>query len=116
MPRRQPELYVHSNSVWGGRSFEWAVVVGIPMRAPVMHVADTPITSGQPCFAGGQVTGDSRLGPLKDLNGYFPFTVPTSREQWQDRAEQVRRQIQVATGLWPMPEKTPLNAVVLWCR
>src|SRR3954471_20360733 len=60
----------------------------------------------------GQLPNDARLQPPKDLNGYFPFTVPTSKEAWQTRAEKVRRQILVAEGLWPMPTKTPLNAVI----
>ena len=55
---------------------------------------------------------DARLKPLKDLDGYFPFTVPASKEAWAKRAERVRRQILVSQGLWPMPTKTPLNAVV----
>jgi dienelactone hydrolase len=60
----------------------------------------------------GQLPKDARLDPLKDQNGYFPFTPPKSKEAWDQRAELVRRQILVAAGLWPMPEKTPLNAVV----
>ena len=36
---------------------------------------------------------------------------PTTKEAWEARAEQVRRRILVANGLWPMPE-TPANAVV----
>lgn len=55
---------------------------------------------------------DSRLGPPKDLNGYFPFRPPASKQAWDDRAGKVRTQILVATGLWPMPEKTPLNPVI----
>jgi dienelactone hydrolase len=55
---------------------------------------------------------DIRLQPLKDLNGYFPFTPPKSRAEWDPRAEHVRRQILVAEGLWPMPTKTPLRAVI----
>ncbi|MCE9607773.1 MAG: acetylxylan esterase [Planctomycetia bacterium] len=55
---------------------------------------------------------DARLGPLKDLDGYFPFTVPTSTETWQKRADFVRKQVAVSQGIWPMPTKTPLNAVV----
>src|SRR5436305_14347769 len=55
---------------------------------------------------------DARLGPPKDLNGYFPFTPPASKQAWDDRAAKVRTQILVATGLWPMPEKTPLNPVI----
>src|SRR5438046_2826776 len=55
---------------------------------------------------------DARLGPPKDLNGYFPFSPPETKEAWNDRAAKVRTQMQVATGLWPMPEKSPLNAVI----
>ncbi len=55
---------------------------------------------------------DERMEALKDLNGYFPFTPPQNLEQWQQRGEYVRRQILVAMGLWPMPTKTPLNAVI----
>ncbi|MCO8121255.1 acetylxylan esterase [Stieleria sp. TO1_6] len=55
---------------------------------------------------------DVRHQPLKDLDGYFPFNPPESLEQWEQRKEDVRRQILVATGLWPMPTKTPLNPVV----
>ena len=55
---------------------------------------------------------DSRLGPLKDLNGYFPFTAPKSVQAWEPRRELIRRQLLVSQGLWPMPTKTPLNAVI----
>ena len=60
----------------------------------------------------GQLPKDARLEPLKDENGYFPFTPPKTREAWQQRAEQVRRQILVPPGLWPMPAKTPSHAVI----
>lgn len=55
---------------------------------------------------------DVRLQPLKDLNGYFPMTPPKSKAEWDQRAEYLRRQILVSQGLWPMPTKTPLNAVI----
>ena len=55
---------------------------------------------------------DARLGPLKDLNGYFPFATPKSVKAWEPRREFVRRQLLVSQGLWPMPTKTPLNAVI----
>lgn len=55
---------------------------------------------------------DARLEPLKDLNGYFPFTPPSSLSDWLARKEYVRRQILVAGGLWPIPTKTPLGAVI----
>src|SRR5690349_10090833 len=55
---------------------------------------------------------DIRLQPLKDLKGYFPFTPPGSRAEWDTRADYVRRRILVSQGLWPMPTKTPLGAVL----
>lgn len=55
---------------------------------------------------------DVRHQPLKDLDGYFPFNPPSSLSEWEVRREKVRRQILVSQGLWPMPTKTPLNAVI----
>ena len=63
-------------------------------------------------FTGGKKPTDVRLGAPKTLNDYFPFVVPKSKEAWETRRKQLREQLLVATGLWPMPEKTPLNAVV----
>jgi dienelactone hydrolase len=60
----------------------------------------------------GQLPNDARLQPLKDLDGYFPFTPPASKAEWEKRAERVRRQILISQGLWPMPTKTPLNPVI----
>src|SRR5262245_51148041 len=60
----------------------------------------------------GQLPRDARLEPLKDLDGYFPFQVPATKEEWEKRAERVRRQVLVSQGLWPMPTRGPLNAVV----
>lgn len=60
----------------------------------------------------GSVPNDVRLEPPKDLDGYFPFQPAASPEEWSKRADPLRRQIQVALGLWPRPTKTPLHAVV----
>jgi dienelactone hydrolase len=63
-------------------------------------------------LAPGQAPQDSRLGKPRDLNGYFPMTVPTSKDEWETRRQHVREQVLVATGLWPLPPKTPLHAVI----
>ncbi len=60
----------------------------------------------------GQFPQDKRLGPLADLNGYFPFHPQPTLDAWKVRAERLRRQLLVATGLWPMPARTPDNAVI----
>ncbi len=71
--------------------------------------------AGPRVLPAGQVPADRRLEPLKDLDGYFPFDPPTSREAWAQRSQQVRQRILVSQGLWPMPTRTPLNPVV-WGR
>ncbi len=63
-------------------------------------------------FSIASSAGDLPHPPPKDLKGYFPFSPPGSLDQWEQRKEYVRRQILVAAGLWPMPTKTPLNAVI----
>ena len=49
---------------------------------------------------------------MKDLDGYFPLAVPATADAWKERAASVRRQILVSQGLWPVPTRGPLKAVV----
>lgn len=60
----------------------------------------------------GTVAEDSRSKPLKDLNGYFPFSPPEDLAAWEARATALRQRVLVSTGLWPMPERTPMNPVI----
>jgi len=61
---------------------------------------------------GGKLPDDKRLAQLKDLNGYFPFRPPVSGKEWEARSEKIRHRLKVAVGLYPEPERTPLNAVI----
>lgn len=70
-----------------------------------------PVCGQSPTILEGK-SQDVRMQPLKDLNGYFPFTVPDSPEDWQARAEQLRFQVKVALGLVPEPTRTKLNFVI----
>ena len=79
---------------------------------PVCVPAALTAVRGADPVTGSSLPRDSRLGPLKDLDGHFPFNPPSTRAEWETRAERVRRQVQVALGLWPMPTRTPLNAVL----
>ncbi|VTU02267.1 Acetyl xylan esterase OS=Rhodopirellula maiorica SM1 GN=RMSM_02599 PE=4 SV=1: AXE1 [Gemmataceae bacterium] len=63
-------------------------------------------------FTGDLKPTDVRLGPPRTLNDYIPFVPPKTKEAWEARRTKLREQLLVANGLWPMPEKTPLNAVV----
>ncbi len=62
--------------------------------------------------SGGGLPADVRLGELKTLNGYFPFQPLASPAAWMERKAQLRRQILVATGLWPMPPRPQVAATV----
>jgi dienelactone hydrolase len=61
----------------------------------------------------GQTPRDARLTKVRTHNDKdFFFAVPASKEAWEARRKELREQLLVANGLWPMPEKTPLNPVV----
>ena len=73
---------------------------------------DVGLRAGPPrVVPAGKVPPDTRLGELRTLHGYFPFEPPSS-EEWEAHAEQLRRRIRVALGLWPYPTKTPLEPVI----
>jgi hypothetical protein len=80
------------------------------LAAPL--AADRALAAGPRVLPAEKQPADARLAPPKDLNGYFPFAVPATAQQWAERAERVRRQIALSQGLWPMPPRTPLSAVV----
>ncbi len=60
----------------------------------------------------GTLPDDVRLGALKELDGYFPWSPPATAAAWAERAEKLRMQMRVALGVWPAPTRTPLNAVI----
>lgn len=64
------------------------------------------------CFAliESSLQADEQI--IKYLNTPRSFPVVTSAEEWAERARQVREQVLVSCGLWPLPQKTPLNAKV----
>ncbi len=53
---------------------------------------------------------DRRLWDIRDLNRYYTWPGYDTKEQWQERAEELREHIKVNCGLWPEPERCPLNA------
>src|SRR4051812_18629779 len=61
----------------------------------------------------GDAKKDARLAPLRhyDLK-YFPWTPPATKEAWEAERTRVRARLLVSNGLWPLPEKTPLQPVI----
>jgi dienelactone hydrolase len=52
---------------------------------------------------------DTRLTRVRTLEAGIGFQPPASRSVWLRRAKEVREQILVAAGLWPMPPKLDLQ-------
>jgi dienelactone hydrolase len=55
---------------------------------------------------------DQRLKAPVTLNTARIFPKIKSKAEWQSRTKEIREQVLVSCGLWPMPEKTPLQANV----
>jgi hypothetical protein len=77
------------------------LILGSLIPSVALQAADVPRALSE-----GKKPDDIRLLDPKDLDGYFPFTPPASREAWATRAAAVKRQILASQGLWPMPSKT----------
>lgn len=102
-----PRFFVRSR--WG----RWSLVcVAALCSGWLGWIASQATAAGPRVLPEGKQPNDSRLAAPKDLDGYFPFEPPKSKEEWAARSEQVRRQLKVALGIWPLPTKTDLNAVV----
>jgi Acetyl xylan esterase (AXE1) len=56
---------------------------------------------------------DARLTTKpRDLDGHFPFQPPTDLGAWFARRDELKTQLLVSQGLWPMPERRPLQPVM----
>jgi len=53
--------------------------------------------------------GDIRNRDDSHTKSHFKARAYRSLSEWQDRREELKRQILVSAGLWPLPEKTPLS-------
>lgn len=80
--------------------------------AGLVSLLPSVLAEGPRALPLGQLPKDKRLVPLRTLDDYFPFTKIDTQEAWAKRAEALRRRLLVSNGLWPMPSKAPLQAVI----
>jgi len=56
---------------------------------------------------------DPRVGPPRTLrDAYHPWKPPKTRAEWERRAGHLRSRLLVSNGLWPMPPRQEIKAVV----
>ncbi|MFO0927511.1 MAG: hypothetical protein U0736_10795 [Gemmataceae bacterium] len=85
------------------------LVLTLALVAPVVAAA----ADSTRLFPDGTRPPDRRLTVVRTLNDKdFDLRPPATLDAWQKRRQELREQILVATGLWPLPPKTPLNPVV----
>ena len=63
--------------------------------------------ASMPAFA-----ADAPISAIKTLDTPRTFPDIATLAQWKERSRAIREQIFVSSGLWPMPKKTPLHAVI----
>jgi pimeloyl-ACP methyl ester carboxylesterase len=89
------------------------VMLPVPRwSASLLSSSDSNMTDALRLFQGMLRSPDYRHGSPKTLNDEFPFAVPPSREAWELRRCRLREQLLVALGLWPMPERPPVQPVI----
>lgn len=52
---------------------------------------------------------DRRMEMVRNTDTVFTMPVYATREAWEEEKETIRRRILLGSGLYPLPEKTPLN-------
>jgi len=58
------------------------------------------------------IGADAPVTTIKTLDTPRDFPEIATPAQWQERRRAIREQILVNSGLWPMPERTPLQAAI----
>ncbi|MBI3874766.1 MAG: hypothetical protein HY300_02115 [Verrucomicrobia bacterium] len=76
----------------------------------VAIVAFAPLLA--PAAAPSLPAKDQRAAIVRDLNTPRTFPTIASKADWQQRAKEIREQILVSCGLWPLPEQAPLDAKI----
>lgn len=85
------------------------LVLTMALLAPAVVAAADPTR----LFSDDTKPNDKRLTVVRTLNDKdFHLRPPATLAAWQKRRQELREQVLVATGLWPLPPKTPLHPVI----
>ena len=87
--------------------------IGLALIASAVSLSSGDAVFAHPWDVGAEIVlGDARLTTVRDTETVFEMTTFKDRAEWDDYAKKLRLRILVACGLWPEPERTPLNARV----
>ncbi len=88
--------------------YRWMITLLVMLTGAVLRAEEE-----QKLVAATNPTTDERLRVVRDVDHPASFDPQfTDQSQWEIRAAQLRQQMRVALGLWPMPPRTPLNPVI----
>lgn len=88
---------------WGTRTLSLSLSLGIFQALSSTCFAKEPIEPTP--------LAESKYA-IKDLDGHFPFAVPESKQAWESRAGELRQQMLVSLGMYPMPTLAAVKPVV----
>ena len=84
--------------------------------AVVLALGVRPVVAQAPrhqVLAPSAALDDGRVKAPWHLDAPAPFTPAfATQAEWEARAAVLRKQVQVAVGLWPMPERGPVRASI----
>ena len=83
-----------------------AIVLSILLLPFLFH----PVNRARAEVSKGPTTPTVEL--VRTLHEGSNFKPYPDQKSWESRANYLRQQTQISAGLWPMPERTPLNAVI----
>ncbi len=90
------------------KNAQWSVVSG--QWSAVMLIVAISLAMSSIIMAQEVPATDRRATEVRHLDLTYSFAAPATKDAWLRRATQLRQQIMVSAGLWPLPEKTALNA------
>ncbi len=103
----------------GGFLLAWGFVAALMLLlVGIAHAAEgaglkpalTQAAMAQTSVSVEQIPAVDARFQVRGVHTPVKFRPYPSREAWLERATYLRQQILMAAGLWPMPERTPLNA------
>jgi len=102
------DCFLKATAMW--RNFQLLVLAIVFLNSALGRVSlSFQKETTHSIYGKGELPNDIRLKPVKDLNGYFPFSPPKTLSEWENRAAKLKFQVKVALGLSPEPDRTPLN-------